>query len=304
MKKPLKSLPPAKRRELDHAVAVLRAGFAEATSTRRAQRLHDGKILKIILFGSYARGDWVEDPIGRYFSDFDLLVVVDHEDLTDFDFWQGAEQRLLTDIAAGQDIRTPVSVIVHSLDDINYRLEHGRSFFIDIVRDGVALFDTPDVAFVAAKPLPPKTALQEAEDIYADCFESVSEFIDLADVSRTRGYLRKAAFLMHQATETLYAGLLLVLTGYSPKSHKLTSLRKLTEPLVPGLADAWPHETKMQRRSFELLRAAYVKGRYSKHFKITDEELGFLFARIAVLRAKVEEACQQKLLELRAAVDK
>ncbi len=301
MKKPLRSLPPAKRRELDHAVAVLRQGFAEATATRKAPRLKDGRILKIILFGSYARGDWVHDPIGRYFSDFDLLVVVDHEDLTDWEFWQAAEDRLLADMTAGQGLGTPVSLIVHSLDDVNHRLEHGRSFFIDIVRDGVTLFDTPGVDFVQPQSLPPATALKEARESYDEMSESVSEFVDLADVSRARGYSRKAAFLLHQATETLYSGLLLVLTGYSPKSHKLTSLRKLTEPLVPGLADAWPHETKLQRRSFELLRAAYVKGRYSKHFKITDEELGYLFERIARLKATIEDASSRRLSELAGA---
>lgn len=302
MKKPLRSLTPAKRRELDHAVAILREEFAIATSTRKAPRLREGRILKIILFGSYARGDWVHDPVGRYFSDFDLLVVVDHEDLTDFEFWEKAEQRLLTDVTSGQMLRTPVSVIVHSLDDVNYKLEHGRSFFIDIVRDGVTLLNTPSVSFVDPTPLSPATALQEAEDTYAEATESADEFIDLADVSRARNYTRKAAFLLHQATETLYAGLLLVLTGYSPKSHKLTNLRRLTEPLVPGLADAWPHETKLQRRSFELLRAAYVKGRYSKHFKITDEELAYLVERIGILRTLIDSACKKRLAELRGQI--
>lgn len=301
MKKPLRALPPAKRRELDHAVSILTAAFAQATSTRKAPRLHDGQILKIILFGSYARGDWVHDPVGRYFSDFDLLVVVDHEDLTDFDFWSDAEQRLLADITAGQSLRTPVSFIVHSLDDVNHKLEHGRSFFIDIVRDGVVLHDTPDADFVTPLPLAPTTALREAEDEFEEMIENVDEFVETAEFTRGRGFTRKAAFLFHQATETLYSGLLLVLTGYSPKSHKLTSLRKLTEPLVPRLAEVWPHETKLQRRAFELLRAAYVKGRYSKHYKITDEELAYLSERIAVLRAIVAEACEQRLAELKDA---
>lgn len=304
MKKPLRSLTPAKRRELDHAVAILREEFAAATSTRKAPRLRDGRILKIILFGSYARGDWVHDPVGRYFSDFDLLVVVDHEDLTDFEFWETSEKRMLTDITSAQMLRTPVSVIVHSLDDVNYKLDHGRSFFIDIVRDGVTLFDTPGIDFVQPTPLSPATALQEAQDTYAEAIESADEFIDLAEVSRARTYTRKAAFLLHQATETLYAGLLLVLTGYSPKSHKLTNLRRLTEPLVPDLTDVWPNETKLQRRSFELLRAAYVKGRYSKHFKITDEELAYLVERIGILRAVIDAACVTRLAELRDQADR
>ncbi len=28
----------------------------------------------LVLFGSYAHGDWVEDPVGGYVSDLDLMV--------------------------------------------------------------------------------------------------------------------------------------------------------------------------------------------------------------------------------------
>ncbi len=87
MKKSLDHLPLRKQAELRQVVETVRAAFEEAISTRRAARLKDGRILKVILYGSYARGDWVHDPVGRYFSDFDLLIVVDHEDLTDGEFW-------------------------------------------------------------------------------------------------------------------------------------------------------------------------------------------------------------------------
>ena len=39
MKKPLRELPAGKRRELDHAVSILRETFAETVSTRKAPRL-------------------------------------------------------------------------------------------------------------------------------------------------------------------------------------------------------------------------------------------------------------------------
>ena len=97
MKKRLDHLPAGKRHELKFVVELLREGFAEATAGRQADRLKNGKLLKIILFGSYARDDWVEDPIGRYFSDYDILVVVDHEDLTEVpEFWAKTEERLLS----------------------------------------------------------------------------------------------------------------------------------------------------------------------------------------------------------------
>jgi predicted nucleotidyltransferase len=132
----LDHLPAAKRAELAHVVAVLREGFAVAG--RQAPRLRDGRLLKIILSGSYARGDWVEDPIGRYFSDYDILVIVDHEDLTDVaKIWLPTEARLNIDVGEGTVLRTPVQPIYHSLDDVNDRLRRGRYFFTDIAKEGI-----------------------------------------------------------------------------------------------------------------------------------------------------------------------
>jgi uncharacterized protein len=145
MKRPLRKLSPAKQRELDLYVGIIEESFAKATATKQADRLKNGRILKIILYGSYARGDWVHDPVGRYFSDFDLLVVVDHEDLTDVEYWAEANDRLMEQVSLGAS-RTPTELIVHSLDDVNWKLEHGRPFFIDIVREGVVLRDTSGVA--------------------------------------------------------------------------------------------------------------------------------------------------------------
>ncbi|MDZ4053006.1 MAG: hypothetical protein U1E24_07040, partial [Phenylobacterium sp.] len=47
---------------------------------------------------SYARGDWVDDPVGGYTSDYDLLVVVNHEELTEtLEYWAKAEDHLVRD---------------------------------------------------------------------------------------------------------------------------------------------------------------------------------------------------------------
>jgi predicted nucleotidyltransferase/HEPN domain-containing protein len=299
MKRPLRKLPAGKRRELYHAVSILRETFAETVSTRKAPRLRDGKILKIILFGSYARGDWVHDPVGRYFSDFDLLVVVDHEDLTDLEFWEAANERLLAEISTGSQLRTPVTFIVHSLDDVNKKLELGRYFFTDILRDGIPLFSEPGATLAAPQPLSPATALEEAQEYYDDWMDSADDFSLGAEFYREKERNKKAAFLLHQSVEALYIGLLLVLTLHSPKAHNLVHLRKMTEPLVPRLADAWPHESKFQKRCFELLRSAYVKSRYSKHYKISNDELAYVFERIAVLRETIREAAEARLSELR-----
>ena len=154
MKTRLNHLPAGKRAELAFVTDVLREGFAQAIANRTQPRFKNGRILKIILFGSYARGDWVEDPVGRYFSDYDLLVVVNHEDLTDLaEFWDKTEQRLLKELASGETLRTQPTLVVHSLDDINEKLRLGRYFFTDILRDGILLHAEPGHPFVNPEPL-------------------------------------------------------------------------------------------------------------------------------------------------------
>ncbi|VDC50557.1 HEPN domain-containing protein [Brevundimonas mediterranea] len=298
MKKSLDHLPPRKQAELRQVVETVRAAFEEAISTRRAARLKDGKILKIILYGSYARGDWVHDPVGRYFSDFDLLIVVDHEDLTDGEFWHEAENRTMP---LGPDLHTPVSLIVHSLDDVNEQLDRGRYFFVDIVREGVLLYDTPGVKLHKPADLKARVALEEAERHYEKWMGSALDFAEVAAFCVGQQKQNLAAFNLHQASEHLYHCVLLVTTLYSGKAHNLAFLRKKAEAIDPRLADAWPRETKFERRCFELLREAYVKARYSEHYKISGEELNWLSERVDVLRKLTEEVCESRFVELRAA---
>lgn len=296
MNKSLDHLPSLKRAELLRVVDVLKASFAEAMATKRADRLRNGRILKIILYGSYARGDWVHDPVGRYFSDFDILIVVDHEDLTDSEIWDAALWRTTPGVSR---LRTPVSFIVHSLDDVNHQLARGRSFFADIVREGIVLHDTPGARFVKPAELSPKVALAEAEEHFEEWFGSAAGFQKVARFCVMEGERKLAAFNLHQTTEHLYHCVLLVLTLYSPKSHNLIFLRRRCEPLDGRLRETFPHETKFERRCFELLRAAYVKARYSKHYRITDEELAWLTAKVEVLRDRVEQVCADHIEALR-----
>lgn len=298
MKKSLDHLPPRKQAELRQVVDTVRAAFEEAVSTRRADRLKNGKILKIILYGSYARGDWVHDPVGRYFSDFDLLIVVDHEDLTDGEFWHEAENRTMP---VGPDIRTPVSLIVHSLDDVNDQLDRGRYFFADIVREGVLLYDTPGAKLHKPADLKARVALMEAERHYEQWMASAADFAEVAAFCMAQHKPKLAAFNFHQTAEHLYHAILLVVTLYSGKAHNLAFLRKKAEAIDPGLAEAWPRETKFERRCFELLREAYVKARYSEHYKITAEELAWLSQRVEVLRGLADQLCKARLVELKAA---
>lgn len=112
---------------------------------------------------------------------------------------------------------------------------------------------------------------------------------------RADGAPKEAAFNLHQATERLYHCLLLVRSLYSPKTHNLNRLRAQTEQIEPRLKAIWPSTNKFERRCYDLLRAAYVKARYSRQYRITDEEMAWLGERVELLTALIRELCLERI---------
>lgn len=295
MKTSLDHLPEGKRQELQRVLEVLFRAFETATRNRTAAR-KQGRILKVVLFGSYARGDWVDDPVGGYKSDYDLLVVVSSDELTDTaEYWMEADAELQQGYEITHQLTVPAHFLVHSLADVNRQLSRGRPFFADIVRDGVALFESPDQPFAKPEKLLPDEAYREAKANFDEWFPSAERRLELAEVAIAKTFTKEAAFDLHQTAERLYHCTLLTQTLYSTKSHNLNFLRSQAERVAPELIPAWPRGNRFEKRCWELLRRAYVEARFSSHYAITAEELGWLAERIADLKARVEASCQAYL---------
>lgn len=302
MKTSLDHLPAGKRKELDLVVSVLRVGFAEAIRHRTMPRFRNGKLLKIILFGSFARGDWVEDPKGRYFSDFDILVVVNHEDLTDLEkFWGAPDEILLKELASGERLRTQPNFIVHSLDDVNEQLRLGRYFFTDILRDGITLFEEDGFPFVAAQALSPNDAYTETRSYFEKWSVRSENSRLLSQDARARGMQNDAAFLLHQAAERAYHGVILTLTLYSAKTHRLNLLRDRAEAMDSRLIGIWPGSNKFERQAFDLIRRAYVEARYSDFYEVSPEQLAWMDDRIQALQFAIKTVAMERIDALRLA---
>lgn len=301
MRSDVDHMPQFQQEELARAVSILMEEFEVATSRATQPSRRNGKIYKIILFGSYARGDWVDEPENGYQSDFDLLVVVSHKDLTDIaDYWYVAEDRILRDPL----IRRPVNIIVHSIDEVNQALSRGEYFWVDIARDGIALYELPQHALVTPKPASAADALNLAEEYFGAQLRAVDRWLKLAEVSIAEQktdpeWGKTAAFNFHQATETAYACFLLVRTLYFPRSHNIKFLRSLAEDKEPRLVEAWPRASKIDRRRFELLKRAYVEARYSANYEIAVEDLDALANSARRLRDLVEMVSREWLGHLR-----
>lgn len=301
MQTSLDHLPPAKQRELERVVQILFEEFGDTTAIATSDWKKNARILKVILYGSYARGGWVDEPhtAKGYQSDYDLLVIVNNEKLTDrIEFWATAEDRLDRELAITKTLRTPVNFIVHTMQEVNDGLAHGRYFFMDIARDGIALYQSEDTEFHKPKPKTPEQALAMAREYFGDWFPTAAGFRRNAGYAERDGDRKLAAFLLHQATERLYHCVLLVCTFYTPHVHNLGFLRTQAERIDPRLIDAWPRDNRADRSRFQKLKEAYVKARYSRHFRITEEELAWLGERVEVLGQAVQVICEERIAQL------
>ncbi|MBT1704447.1 HEPN domain-containing protein [Chryseosolibacter indicus] len=251
---------------------------------------------KIILFGSYAKGTWVEDRYTdkhgtryEYISDYDFLVVTRQNPEKTY----SQESKIMDRV---DRYEPPVNLEIHGLDYINKGLEEAEYFFVDIIREGILLYDKNYLQFASPKDLTPAEKKQKAERYFKTWFPQANEFIIDCNHAFNRDSLNKSAFELHQATESLYYATLLVFTDYKPKTHNLWKLRKKTKPYSKELFQIFRAETdKHEEHLFDLLKRGYVDARYRTDYVITKEELAALIQRITKMVLLVERICKDKI---------
>ncbi len=284
MKNSLTHLPVVKQQELKAIVATTRVHL---------------EVEMIILFGSYARGDWVEDAyeeegvLYRYQSDYDLLVIVRTRSIQK---QRRLESDLMNTIHKLSDIHTPFSVIVHDVHYINAQLDEGQYFFSDIKKEGVLLHSTGNLQLrEIVKELNPQQRYELAKEDFKHWFTDAVGFHRTATSCIEKHDYNIAAFLLHQAAERSYNAILLVFTRYKPKTHNLEILRRLTHALDQRPFKIFPLSNPEEERLFKLLCDAYIDARYKKNYNITEQELLWLAERVKALQALTESLCMEKM---------
>ncbi len=80
--------------------------------------------------------------------------------------------------------------------------------------------------------------------------------------------------------------------------HNLAFLRTQAERLDRRLIYVWPDDNRKQRTMFEKLKEAYVKARYSRHYRISEEELIWLGEQVDELGRVVHAICAERIAQL------
>jgi len=252
----------------------------------------------LILFGSYARGTWVEDIYTKghityeYKSDFDILVITESKkEANNF-----SDQHRIEDLIENNEkIETPVSIIYHHIRLVNLRLSEGQYFFSDIKKEGILLYDSKKFRLERRRKLDPAERKKIAQDDFKYWFKSAKEFYSLYEISLEKKWYKKAAFNLHQAVEHSYTAVLLVFRGYKPKIHNIKTLGRRAGSCDPQFLTVFPKATKDQKRMFKLLQKAYIDARYKPSYRITRSELEYLAKRVKLLQRLTKKICKAKI---------
>ncbi len=289
MKTSIDHLPESKQQELQIIITLLRDGFDDYVA-HKSRISQDNQIVKIILFGSHAKGNWVDDPENGYLSDYDILLLINGETLVEeYALWNKIEENIQRRITA------PLSLIIHSIEDISNRLQQGHYFFSDIQRQGIELYSCNKKALRQPGNLSAQEQQEMAKKHFKQWYESANGFFKQYKFARDENEINIAAFLLHQAAERYYGCTLLVHSNYLPKTHSLSQLRSFCVEHNPHYIHTFPGTNQFNRRSFQRLKRAYIDARYSEHYEITEEELNWLAEQVEALKLLTEESCLTRI---------
>ena len=286
MKTTTDHLPENKQNELKQIVTLIRSQCED--------------VEMIILFGSYARGDFREGAVrekgpqtSSHFSDYDLLVVVDsRSSARDHSIWQQIEQQTLD-----LKMSTHVRIIAHDIEELNIRLAEGHYFFSDIRKEGCMLYDSGSVTLANKRELSPEEQQKIAQDHYSHWFGESGDFFKTFRFHYSEKMWNLAAFDLHQAAEGAYKAILLVFTNYCPQEHYLHILSSRTAEFDEELAGVFPQTTRLEEIRFETLDYAYIGARYDPDYRITQADLDYLSERVQILRDRTETICAARMDE-------
>lgn len=252
----------------------------------------------IVLFGSYARGDWVEDihteghTTHVYQSDFDILVATKSKKSADD---CNVHDRIEKAIEATNKVKTPHSIIYHTFSYVRHRITEGQYFFTDIKKEGIHLYRTGKHSLGKAKILTPQQRKQIAEEDFKLWFKKAKAFYNSSQRNVEAREYKLAAFELHQSTECFYSAVTLVFVNYRFRTHDIQLLGIKAVSYNTEFAKVFPQETAPQRKAFTLLKKAYIDARYKKDYKITKKQLEYLAERVEVLQRLTKKICTEKI---------
>lgn len=227
-------------------------------------------------------------------SDYDILVVTKRRlGSRESTVNSRIKDRFLRDKG---EFQTYPQIINESISKFNNALSEGRYFYVDILAEGIMLYDSGE----CSPATPRELNFSEIKDMALEYYEenhddAKTHFAHLELDYSNKNYIF-CFFDLHQVTEKLLKAIPLVNILYGYKEHRLDFLIEKCKPYTLELAKVFPRDTDEEKRLFDLLQRAYIEARYNKKkFVVTKEDIDALIPKVERLRDIVDRVCRDRI---------
>ncbi len=296
MKRSIRFLPPNKRQDLQQLVDLIRE--------------HIKQVEMIILFGSYARNEYIdydqriEFGVPTYYmSDYDIVILTRKPIGTiESSLYEKIKDRFFED--KNRPFHTYPQIVNYGIDDFNYAISKAHYFETEIKDQGVILYDSGEYKLARRQQLNFKEIKERAQKYYDDKFGRAMSFVRCARHDIDDGDALMASFHLHQAAENFLRTLPMVFILYGHKSHDLSELMNAAKKHTTEFYKAFPRDTEEEKRLFDLLQRAYIESRYNPNFEITKADIDALLPKVEELRNIVQVVCRDRIAYYTAQIKK
>ncbi len=296
MKRSIRFLPPNKRQDLQQLVALIRE--------------HIKQVEMIILFGSYARNEYVdydqriEFGVPTYYmSDYDIVILTRKPIGTiESSLYEKIKDRFFKD--KNRPFHTHPQIVNYGIDDFNYAISKAHYFETEIKDQGVILYDSGEYKLARRQQLNFKEIKERAQKYYDDKFGKANDFLDGVKFYYDSNRHMMASFHLHQVAENFLRTIPMVFILYGHKSHDLSELMNAAKKHTTEFYKAFPRDTDEEKRLFDLLQRAYIESRYNPDFEITKADIDALLPKVEELRNIVQIVCRDRIAYYTAQIKK
>ncbi len=245
----------------------------------------------IMLFGSYARGDFKTErgkEQGKK-SDFDILIVVESGD---------RRKHVVSKLrGAFKDMEIVVQTLVVNISVVNKALEENQYFYSDIKKEGIELFNSGRYDFASFKGLSPTRRREIAEADFEEWKDQAEVSFKYAQSAIPNKDFSFASFLLQQTIEMCYTAIEMVFSHYNPHEHNLFVLRDRCVRFHKRLKGVFHYDNEEHTKLFDQLNYAYIGGRYrnEKEFPVDIDKIDFWKQETEAFLKLTEEICLERI---------
>jgi HEPN domain-containing protein len=136
---------------------------------------------------------------------------------------------------------------------------------------------------------------EKAIQIFNWYFGKAQEFYGCAESLHKNNCSSLVMFMLHQAAELTFRGILIGLNGYDKRTHEIRVLMKYTRRCAPALNQLFLEEINKGKHIMQLLDKAYIVGRYSSEYTIEENLLSLTFEKVKLLHFTASKIVEQSL---------